>query len=331
MAATLTERYISATVKTLPPATQDDVRVELAASIADAIDARTDQGESPVEAERAVLTDLGDPAALAAGYADRPLQLIGPRYYLTWWHLLKLLWIIVPVTAMAGVAIANAIADEPIGEIIGSSIAVGIGAIVHVAFWTTLVFFILERTGADTGVRWTPDALPEPQESGASRGDLVASLIFLGIAAAALLWDRFIGFVLVADGSVDVSAGLGSQTTTMSMLNPALWPWWLGAALVLIGVEAGLAIAVYAGRGWRPGLAVLNTALAIVFAAGSIYLLVTGQLLNPEFLEFTLGRGDVPADVGRILAVLLAVVIVGIAVWDIIDGWIKTRRAQRAA
>src|SRR5690606_19521404 len=28
MAATLTERYISATIKTLPPETQDDVRVE---------------------------------------------------------------------------------------------------------------------------------------------------------------------------------------------------------------------------------------------------------------------------------------------------------------
>lgn len=328
MAATLTERYISATIKTLPPETQDDVRVELAASIADAIDARTDQGETSEQAERAVLTDLGDPAALAASYADRPLHLIGPRYYLTWRRLLKLLWIIVPVTAMAGVAIANAIADEPIGEIIGATIVVGIGAIVHVAFWTTLVFFILERTGADTGVRWTPDSLPELQESGASRSDLVVSLVFLGLAAAALLWDRFIGFALVAEGGVDVSAGLGSQTTAISVLDPALWPWWLGGALVLIGVEAGLAIAVYAGRGWRPGLAVLNTVLAIVFAAGSIYLLVTGQLLNPEFLEFTLGRADVPSDVGRILAVLLTVVIVGVAVWDIVDSWIKTRRAS---
>ena len=30
-----------------------------------------------------MLTELGDPVILAAEYADRPLHLIGPRYYLT--------------------------------------------------------------------------------------------------------------------------------------------------------------------------------------------------------------------------------------------------------
>src|SRR5690625_6334720 len=58
---------------------QDDVRAELTTSITDAIDARTEQGEDPETAERAVLTELGDPAVLAAEYVDRPLHLIGPR------------------------------------------------------------------------------------------------------------------------------------------------------------------------------------------------------------------------------------------------------------
>ena len=329
MAATLTERYISAVTKSLAPESQHDVRAELEASIGDAVEARTDQGEAREDAERGVLTDLGDPAALAAGYADRPLHLIGPKYFLTWWRLLKLLLWIVPVTAMAGVAIAYALQDSSVGEIIGQVVVVGITSILHVAFWTTLVFFILERTGADTGVKWSVDSLPEPQETGAGRGDFIASLVFLGVMAAALLWDRFIGFVLVADGTVDIEAGLGSQTSALSMLNPELWPWWIGGALVLMGVEAALAIAIYAGRGWRPALAVINTGLAIVFAVGALYLLFSGQLLNPAFLEFTLGRADTPSDVGGVLAVILAIVIVGVAVWDIIDGWRKTRRAQR--
>ena len=331
MAATLTERYISAVTKSLDPAAQEDVRAELEASIGDAVEARIDQGESSADAEHRVLTDLGDPAILAAGYADRPLHLIGPRYYLTWWRLLKLLLWIVPVTAFVGVAIGNTIADRPIGEIIGESFGVGIATVVHVAFWTTLVFFILERTGADTGVKWTTDSLPEPQVNGAGRGDLIASLVFLGVGAVALLWDRFIGFVFVADGSIDTSAGLGLQTSGMSILHPELWPWWIGGALVLMGAEAALAIAVYAGRGWRGSLATLNTVLAVVFAAGSVYLLVSGRLLNPAFVEFTLGRSDVPGDVGRILAILLIVGIVGVAVWDIIDGWLKTRRARHTS
>src|SRR5690606_15582817 len=65
MAATLTARYIDAVTRSLAPNAQEDVRVELEASIADAVEARLEQGESPDAAERGVLTELGDPAALA--------------------------------------------------------------------------------------------------------------------------------------------------------------------------------------------------------------------------------------------------------------------------
>ena len=100
---------------------------------------------------------------------------------------------------------------------------------------------------------------------------------------------------------------------------------------MLIGGEALLAIAVYARHGWSVALAALNTVLAIVFAAGAVYLVATGQLLNPDFLDATLYRDDVPSDVGQILSVLLIVGVVGVGIWDIIDGWIKMRRAQRRA
>lgn len=329
MTTTLTERYIVAVTKSLTPAAQDDVRIELEASIADAVEARIEQGEPHESAEHAVLTELGDPAILAAGYADRPLHLIGPRYYLTWLRLLTLLLWIVPITAAVGVTIAHVLADAPVGTIVGQAIGIGISAAVHVAVWTTLVFVVLERTGADTGVRWSVDSLPEPQESGAGRGDLIASLVFLGLAAGALLWDRLIGFVRVAEGTVDIPAGLGAQTSPMSVLHPQLWPWWIGAALVLIGAEAAVAIAVYARRGWTAALAAVNTVLAIVFAAATAYLLATDRLLNLEFIRFTMGRGDVPADVGVILAVLLGAGVIGVAVWDIIDGWRKARRSIR--
>lgn len=328
MTSTLTDRYISAVVRSLPTETQADVQAELAASIADDIDARREQGQSLDEAERDVLSALGDPDALAAGYADRPLHLIGPKYYLTWWRLLKLLWMIVPVTAFAGVTIGMSLADQPIGEIIGSAFSAGIGAFVHVGFWTTLVFFILERSGADAGVKWSVDALPEPQETGAGRGDLIASLVFLGIAAGALLWDRFVGFVFATEGSVDISEGLGIQTDAIPVLNPELWPWVLGIALILIAVEAALAIMVYANRGWNRSFAMLNTVLAVVFAGGALYLLATGQLINDMLFEFILRSADTTEDLGRILAILLGVTIAGVAIWDIVDGWRKALRRR---
>lgn len=329
MASTLTERYIAATVRSLPADAQEDVRAELTASIADDIEARLEHGESRAEAEHAVITGLGDPDRLAAGYADRPLRLIGPKYYLTWWRLLKLLWMIVPPIAVAGVTVANLIADAPVGEIIGSVVSTGIGTVVHVAFWTTIVFAVLERTGADTGVTWTPDQLPEPQDPATGRSDLIGSLVFLSLTVAALVWDRFVGFAFFRDGAVDVGVGLGEQTRAVSVLNPELWPWWLGGMFVLIAAEAALAIAIYRNRGWTSRFAAFNTLLAVAFTVGALYLLQARELLNPEFLDLTLGRDDVPGDVGRTLAIITAVGIVGVSGWDAIDGWRKARNHRR--
>lgn len=328
MSSTLTERYIAATVKSLPPTSQDDVRAELEASISDAVEARMDQGETPTQAERAVLTELGDPAALAAGYADRPLHLIGPRYYLVWWRLLKLLLWIVPVCAIIGVSIAKVLEFATIGELIGAAAVAGVMAIVHTGFWTTLVFAILERTATDPGVNWDVDQLPEPTENGAGRSELIASAIFLALAAGAILWDTLRGFVR-PDGEA------------LPILNPALWPWWMTALLVILVAEMLLAIGIYVARRWTVGFAVINTILAIAFAVPALYLLVTGQLVNPAFVEFLatdhaaeLANANAGAaeqgGVLRVIAVIFGALIVGIGIWDIVDGWLKTARARRA-
>src|SRR5699024_6768415 len=224
MNTALAERYIAATVKSLPPAVQDDVRAELTASITDAIDARTQQGEDPATAERAVLTELGDPAVLAAAYTDRPLHLIGPRYFLTWWRLLKLLLTIVPAVAIAGVALAQLIAQEPIGAVIGESIAAGISAVVDVFFWVTLVFAIVERSGADAGVPWDVEQLPDLQSAGVGRVDAIASVIFGILAVAVILWDQLWGFVRI-------------DSESLPILHPQLWPWWLLGLITLIVAE----------------------------------------------------------------------------------------------
>src|SRR3954464_2212709 len=112
---TLTDRYVSAAVRTVPEDQRSDLAAELRASIDDQVDARVEGGEPRGSAERAVLTDLGDPDKLAAGYMDRPLYLIGPRYFLDWWRLLKLLlWIVLPCAAF-GIALGQTIAGEPFG------------------------------------------------------------------------------------------------------------------------------------------------------------------------------------------------------------------------
>ena len=316
MSATLTERYISATIRSLPAESQEDVRAELAASIADAVEARTEQGEDPEAAEREVLTGLGDPAVLAAGYADRPLHLLGPRHYLTWRRLLIVLLWIVPACALVGVGLSQALIGADVGTIIGEALGTALTAAVHVAFWTTLVFVVLERTGAETGEAWSVDDLPEPKETGTGRTDLVASLVVLGLVLAALAWDRLIGLVRL-------------EGEWMPVLHPDLWPLWGSVLVVIILAEAVKAVVLHARGRWSTGLAVVSTVLAVAFVSWALTLFGNGRLLNPELLEMARTVGGIDAEAMHTLGVILVVSIVAISGWDVIDGWVKTRRDAR--
>ncbi|QIG39736.1 hypothetical protein G5T42_09760 [Microbacterium sp. 4R-513] len=315
MNATLTDRYVDAAMRSVPEKQRDDLSAELRASIRDQIDARIDAGEPQDAAERAVLVELGDPDKLAAGYLERPLWLVGPRYFLDWWRLLKLLLAIVPACAAFGVAVAQTIAGATLGEIIGAVIGVVISVIVHVAFWVTLVFVILERTGHETmdPSPWTPEKLPEPKASGAKFSDLIGSLVFLAIAAGAVLWDHFVGWPIG-----------GGQT--MPFLDPALWPWWITGLFVLMAAEAALSIAVYARGRWTTGLAYLNLVLNVAIALPALWLISRGLFINPDFFPAVIT--DDGAVVDGILNVVLGFLFAGIAVWDSIDAFLKARRAR---
>ncbi len=316
MTTDLSAWYIAAVTRALPAKLQSDVSEELAASIADAVESRIAQGEEAKDAERAVLSELGDPEALAADYLDRPLHLIGPRYYLAWWRLLKLLLWIVPLCVFGGVALGQSLAGAAVGEIIGSAFVAVLGATVHVAFWTTLVFAVLERTGADATNDWELDSLSEPAPQGAGRADMIASLVFLGLVFAALVWDVTRGFA-VRDGE------------WVSALHPQLWPWAILGFAALLLAQAALAILVHATGRWTTAIALGHTIVAVVFATLSLSLLLRDKLFNPAFLEVVFTRNGVGDEVLHILAVLLAFGIVTFSLWAVIDGWLKKVRADR--
>lgn len=316
MTTSLTERYIAATIKELPAELHEEVRLELEASIADAVEARMAQDEGADTAERAVLTELGDPAALAAGYADRPLHLIGPRYYLTWWRLLKRLLIIIPPIVFIVVAFAQVLASGNIGTVIAEAIVASISAILHVSFWVTLTFAIIERTGTDLGLKWDVDQLPEPREEHPGHADLIASLVFLGLVLVAIVWDQGPGFIRINDDPVPI-------------LNPELWLWTMAALLVLVALEIIFAIVLYVRRGWNVTMALVNTALSVLFFSWVITLLVGGELFSAELLNLAVDNG-VGQDSLYTLAVIFGFSVAVISVWDIIDGWVKTYRGSSA-
>lgn len=313
---TLTERYIDAAMRSVPERQRPDLAQELRGSIDDQIEARIESGEEPEAAERAVLTELGDPDKLAAGYTDRPLYLIGPKYFLTWWRLLKLLLWIVPASVAFAVALGQALAGEPGGSIVGTTIGITLTVAVQLCFWVTLVFAFMEyweaRTGTKTEIgEWTVDNLPEPRVNGVGFGEMVGSIIWLIIAAGAVLWDHFLGFV---------------PGMHLPFLNPELWPWWIAGLFVIMLAEAAVSVLVYLAGRWTYPLAVVNTVLNLAIAVPALWLLASGELVNPEFWSTILP--DNAAEVPGILSIIVGFVIVGATVWSIIEAFLKARRAS---
>lgn len=314
---TLTDRYVWAATRSVPEAQRTDLERELRERIGDATDALVETGRAPADAERMALVELGDPAALAASYVDRPLQLIGPRYYLVWWRLLKMLYSVVLPIAVAAVALAQLLSGAGIGDAIGSAVGVGLSIAVHLGFWTTLVFAILDRSpGKGADLAWTPDmlpALPELSRPG-RRGELIGSLVFLGLFALVIVWQHF-GLPWV--GALE----------TIPLLDPDLWSFWIPYFLVLIVLEMLFAIAIYAW-GWNWWLAAANLVLNVAFVVPAVWLFATGQLINPEALE---AMGWPWGDAGDVIVPTIVVVVIGVAVWDVVDGVIKAVRGRSSA
>lgn len=336
-APTLTDRYLHALGRAVPAAQRDAVRAEVAERIADAIDARIADGVAPEAVEQVVLTELGDPDRLAAVYLDRPLQLIGPRFYLTWWRLLKLLLAIVLPCVAGGIAIAFAIRGDNVGEIIGGVWSITLTTGVHLAFWTTLVFAVLDRAArgewiggrrlsaketaelSDLGDPWTVDRLPviETPETRLSRSGAVATTALGAIFIAFLIAQQFNPFLRDAAGD------------PVPLLEPSLWSWLLPYLIAVTAIEIAINLAVYLQGRYSWWSAVAHTVVSLAFTVPALWVWSTGDLVNPEFLEiFPDGAG---ADWMRITGIVVGLVWAGIVVWDIVDEFRRAARAERQA
>jgi hypothetical protein len=323
-ADTLTDRYVWAVLKSLPEAKRSDIDRELRASIADDVDARVAAGEKPDTAERAVLTELGEPMRLAAGYAGRPLALIGPDLYVDYVRLLRLLLLIVlPIVAIT-MFVINALTGAEPGELVGGTIGIVLSVGVHLCFWVTLVFVIVERTGAakTSGLKdetpFDPANLPAiATGTTGGRSELIASLVFALLVPVALVWQQISSNFEDADGA------------PIPVINPALWSFWLPYLIALAVLTAIFAVVLYRVGRWTWPLVVVNAVITIATIGPIIWLVATGIALNEAYLD-RLGWTDFVAP-GSPGATVTAIALVAIAGWAIADSVIKTVQADRVA
>jgi len=313
--STPTDRYVAATLRSLPERQRQDIEAELRALIADAIDDRREAGVDADSAERQVLTELGAPARLAASYSDRSLHLIGPEFYLDYVRVLTvLLSTLVPLWFVI-VALVTFADGSRADVAFGGALYSALETAMSIAFFTTLVFAIIERVSAVRTKRratWDPSSLPEVRDRRGYFKELIGGVVFLAVIVVALVLTQTLGTVEGPEG-----AGIGPITS-------GLWESGLFyiALLIAIASIAFHLLAYYTG--WSTSNAIANTVFVALFAVPAIWLAASGRLLSDDYFR-AVGWPE-GADV---VAFVVIVVVILLTASDAVGGFRRASKTRR--
>lgn len=315
---TLTQRYVHAATRRLGDDQRDDVALELRAGIADRVDSMRSADPSLAEsdAEHAALLELGDPDALSASYAGTRQHLIGPEHFATYVRTLKAITVVaVPATVITLAVIDSATGEGPL-SVIGHAVWTGFSLVVHIAFWVTVAFALVERsdeaTTASLGVDpWRPEDLPDvPSGPAGALGETVVTVAWLGLLAGFVVWQQ-------------AASPVRGDGERVPFLDPDLWSFWIPLILVSLLAEALFEVVKYrAGGVWTPRFATVNTVTGLVFAAPVAWLAWQQELLNPALSAHV--REGWPEFDPAVAHTVILVAAVAIWVWDTVDGWRRT-------
>lgn len=326
----LIEIYIQEVTRRLPEKNREDIALELRSTIEDMLPDDYTEGDV-----KKALEKLGNPVSLAGGYRDRPMHLIGPRYYDLYISLFKMILPIAGVIAIISMIASYLFSyngDEAVLTIIIQVFAEGIWLLIEVgiqvAFWLTLTFVIIERTdkGRDLEpltmnyAKWTPDDLKNityiPKKKAIPRGEVFFSLIWTAIWATSYFYaDHLLG--------VYKNEGNGLELVTPALNQDVLLSYW-PLIIVVIGLEIALALSKYLKGQWTYKVAGFNTIYEIISIIVVVVMMLNPNLFQPEFVSFMAELFSIPAEqftnwiIGGVI--FLFVLFGG---WAIFDGFRK--------
>ena len=324
----LIDVYIQEVTRRLPEKSREDIALELRSAIEDMLP------EAPSEEEvKAVLQKMGNPAALASGYRDRPMHLIGPRYYDAYITLLKM---VMPIAAL--VTLISVIVEYITGfngekamlttvmEIMGFGIWRVVEVLIQSFFWLTAVFAVIERIDDKDKngqpltyslQKWTPDELKSityiPKKKAITKSDVLGGLSWTAIWATLYFY---------ANKLFGIYEGGGENLT---LVTPALnqeillqyWPF----AVALIVFELAYTLYKFIIGQWTKGVAIIN---AIHEWASTLFfsiVLLTPNLFTPEFTQYKTGIEHLDT---WIISITIIVFIV-FSMINTIDGFRKAK------
>ncbi len=313
--STLTDRYVAATLRSVPGKQRNDIEEELRALIADAVEDRHADGVDAEAAEREVLADLGSPARLAARYSEKSLYLIGPELYLDYTRALTVLLSTVVPLWFVFFGLVSFVDGASPAAAVGAALYSAFQVAMSLAFIVTLVFVIIERSSAMHSrpkAAWDPTSLPEVRDKRGYLGELVGGVIFLLVIVSGLVLAQTVGAVEGPGGT---------------QIGPIASELWESGALYigLLFAVASISLHLFAYyTGWSTGNAIANTLLGVLFVVPVIWITASGRLLNDDYFSAV----GWPEGAG-IVTVVVAVVFILLPVIDTIDGFVKASRIRR--
>lgn len=336
----LIELYIQEVTRRLPEQGREDIALELRSTIEDMLP--DEYGEAEV---KEALMKLGNPAALAAQYRDQPQYLIGPHYYETYIQLMKM---VLPIAAVIGVIVV--FADQLFAytasvaqidwvdfmtDLIGGVISQAVSVMLQAAFWITLVFAILERSGVkeSTGEGWnrnpkgwTPEELYRirniPVEKRIAKTKVFFDLLVTAIGGCIFFnADRLIVVYESGQNGLERLMPVFNQDVLLSY-----WPW----VVLWLALDVTLSIYKWLAGQWTYRMAALNAAVyAVTLCVFASMLLRADTLISAAFhvkMGEWFGYTHL-ADGGFTQVSLLWITFLAIALAVSIDTWQGFRKA----
>lgn len=328
--------YIQEVTRRLPEKTREDISLELQSTIYDMLP--DDFSKKDVEN---TLEKLGDLAVLAARYKDRPMHVIGPKFYDMYVTLLKLVFVIVAVVTFVTFFIqefSSLFGNETplivsIPTFLGEAIWVFLGSFIQVFFWVTIVFFILERTVKSpddiplslSSTPWTPKDLEStpyiPLKKKITKGEVLFGL-FWTILWVALYFNamHIIGIYRQGTSGLEFAVPVFNQETLLSYL-----------ALVIIVVILEICRVAYMAiaREWTVKLAVTNTLINAITIVFLIMVASNPDLFHAEFAPYMANLIEQPIETVQNAMSWIAWLVVSIViVTSAIDTYNGFRKAK---
>ncbi|MCG1023527.1 HAAS signaling domain-containing protein [Sutcliffiella horikoshii] len=288
----LIELYVQEVTRRLPERQREDIGLELRSTIEDMLP--DDYQEEDI---KTVLSELGHPAKLASGYLDKPMHLIGPRYFDVYVSLLRLIIPLAMIISFCVVTFVGIFSYSGEGEVIpvllgmiGDGVWNSISAGMQTFFWITLTFAIVERYDTSNKTNpitsnwkeWTPEDLKDvpyiPKERAITKVELFGSIIWTVIWVAGYFnANRLLGIYEKGEEGLTLVTPLFNQAQLISF-----WP----LVMLVILLELGLVAYKWKLGQWTMKLVIANVGVHVVSLA--VFLLVFSNLavFNPAFFDY---------------------------------------------